>query len=262
MGDGSTGQVSDAAARIYDAVYLPALFQQWCAPLLASAEVSPGHRVLDVACGTGVLALALQQAVGTGGSVAGVDNNAGMLAVARSKSATIDWRPGAAETLPFANNCFDRVLCQFGLMYFENRVAAVREMLRVLRPGGRLTLAVWDGLANNPGLLAEEMLWQQLFDEEIDEVPYSLGDRSALENLLRQAGVSDLRIETRAGLARFDSVRDWIHTGAAGWTDDDALDENELARLLATAERELRRFETAAGTVEFPISAHIVTVQT
>ncbi len=262
MGDSSTGQVSDAAARIYDSVYLPALFQQWCPLVVNSAAVSRGQPVADIACGTGALALALQQVVGDEGSVTGVDNNAGMLAVARAKSPVIDWQLAAAEALPFADDSFDRVTCQFGLMYFEDRVAAIREMLRVLRPGGRVVLAVWDELANNPGLSAEEHLWQQVFDEEIDETPYSLGNLTGLETLLRQAGDPDFRIETLAGRGRFDSVRHWIHTGAAGWTDDDALDEDELEQLLVTAERELSRFETETGRVEFPTSAHIITVQT
>ncbi|MDJ0779170.1 MAG: class I SAM-dependent methyltransferase [Gammaproteobacteria bacterium] len=259
MGESTTGQVSDAAARVYDAVYLPALFQQWCPRVVASAEISAGQEVIDVACGTGALALAASEAVGADGFVAGVDNNTGMLAVAATKSATVEWYHAGAESLPFEQDRFDRALCQFGLMYFKDRVGAIGEMMRVLRPDGRLVLVVWDELAHNPGLAAEEYLWQQVFDEEIDEAPYSLGNKSILEQLLRQAGISDFRIETHTGTARYDSIRSWIHTGAAGWTDDDALDADELELLLDTAERELAHFRTARGHVEFSTSAHIVT---
>jgi ubiquinone/menaquinone biosynthesis C-methylase UbiE len=136
------GQVTASAAEVYEEFYLPALFQEWTGPMLEAARVEPGARVLDVACGTGVLARALTERVGPRGSVVGLDINEGMLTVARRVSPRVEWRAGAAEALPFEAESFDAVLSQFGLMFFDDRRAAIREMQRVLKPGGRLAVAV------------------------------------------------------------------------------------------------------------------------
>ena len=106
-------------------------------------KVDPGDRVLDVGCGTGVLARAAADRVAADGQVTGLDLNEGMLAVAQRLRPQIDWRQGDATHLPFADESFDVVMSQFALMYFPDRPAALKEMARVLRPGGRLVIAVW-----------------------------------------------------------------------------------------------------------------------
>jgi hypothetical protein len=146
-------------------------------------------------------------------------------------------------------------------MYFENQEIALREMLRVLQPNGSIAVTVWDKLDNNPGLAAEEYLWQQVFDEEVEEAPYRLGDKEVLENLFKASGINDIQINTHEGKACFDSIESWIHTGAKGWTEEDALNDDELKLLLDTAEKELTDFRTSQGTVAFPTSAHIVTAK-
>ena len=167
MSDASTGQVNTDAARVYDEFFLPALFAQWPPRIVARSGMSRAERVLDVACGTGVLARAAAEAVGSGGSVVGVDINEGMLAVASQKAPNIDWRNAPAESLPFANATFDRVVSQFGLMFFQDQVAAAGEMLRVLRPGGRLVVAVWSSLNETPGYAAMAQLLRRLFGAEV-----------------------------------------------------------------------------------------------
>jgi ubiquinone/menaquinone biosynthesis C-methylase UbiE len=125
MGDAQTGQVVATAAEVYDEFFLPALFEQWAGQVCDAAMVGAGHSVLDVACGTGVLARAARQRVGPTGGVVGVDINDGMLAVARRNEPAIDWQQGAAEQLGFDDDRFDAVVCQFGLMFFADRVAAL-----------------------------------------------------------------------------------------------------------------------------------------
>ncbi|MBT8434932.1 MAG: class I SAM-dependent methyltransferase [Gammaproteobacteria bacterium] len=261
MGDSEAGQVSEAAAKIYEEVYLPALFQQWCPLVVQAANVVAGDSVIDVACGTGALAIAVSDHIAPNGTVVGVDINQAMLNIAKSKSSFVTWLNAPAEALPFNENSFNRAVSQFGLMYFENQETAIREMMRVLQPGAILVVVVWDELANNPGLFAEEHLWQQVFGEAVDETPYHLGDKGVLENLFKKSGVSDFQIKTHQGIARFDSIENWIHTGARGWTNDDALNDDELGILLDTAEKELTDFRTRQGAVAFPISTHIVTAR-
>jgi len=261
MGDSETGQVSENAAKIYEEVYLPALIEEWCPLVVEAANIQTGQCVLDVACGTGALAIFVSEFIGTKGTTVGVDINEGMLNIARSKSSSIEWFKAPAEALPFADDNFNCVVSQFGLMYFENQENAIREMMRVIQPGGSLVVVVWDKLDNNPGLAAEVHLWQQVFGEELDEIPYQLGEKGVLENLFMSSGVTDFQITTQKGTAHFESIEIWIHTGAKGWAEDDALSEDQLELLLKTAEEELINFKTAEGSVTFPMSARIVTAR-
>ena len=259
MGDSETGQVSEDAAKIYEEVYLPALFKEWCPLVVEAAQIQKGFRVIDIACGTGVLAIAVSDHIGLEGIVVGIDINEGMLNIAKSKSSRVEWRNAPAEELPFDDDYFDSAVSQFGLMYFENRENALREMMRVLKPGGSLAVVVWDKPENNSGLATEDKLWQQTFGEQwADESPYSLGDKKVLQDLFNSSGITDLEITTRKGIARFSSIESWIHTGAKGWTQDDAISDEQLELLLEKAETNLANFRAADGKVAFPMSAHIV----
>jgi ubiquinone/menaquinone biosynthesis C-methylase UbiE len=262
MRTGETGQVTRTAAEVYEAFFLPALFQQWASRVADAAGIQPGQRVLDVACGTGVLARAVAERVGSAGVVVGVDVNEGMLAVARRKAPAIEWKQGRAEALPFDSDSFDAVVSQFGLMFFEDRRAALQEMVRVVRPSGRLAVAVWDSLDHTPGYAAMTDLLQQLFGDQVAQAlraPYVLGDRERLRSLFAEAGISDAQITTQAGTARFPSIQSWIYTDIKGWTLADVLEDAQFDLLLKEAERVLRRFVTADGTVAFSAPAHIVT---
>ena len=262
MADSETGQVSEDAAKIYEEAYLPALFIEWCPLVVAAANIQKGHRVIDVACGTGALAITVSDHIGSEGTTVGIDINEGMLKIARSKSSSVDWINAPAEALPFEDDKFNCAVSQFGLMYFENQEKAIREMMRVLHPGGSLAVVVWDDLEHNPGFAAENKLWQQVFgEEEGDESPNKLGDKFILENLFKSSGVTNIQITTHQGTARFESIESWIHTGAKGWTEDDAISDDQLRLLLKTAEKELASFRTVDGAVTFPTSAHIVTAR-
>nr|HMQ56640.1 methyltransferase domain-containing protein [Anaerolineae bacterium] len=135
MNEQDKGQVSRNAAEVYEAFFVPALFQPWTSRVADAAKIQAGQRVLDVACGTGILARTIAERVGPTGSVVGLDINKGMLAVAQQQAPGIEWRHGLAEALPFDDDSFDAVVSQFALMFFENKDAALSEMVRVLRPG-------------------------------------------------------------------------------------------------------------------------------
>ena len=261
MGDSERGQVTASAAEVYDSFFVPALFQQWAEPVADAARIAAGQRVLDVACGTGVLTLEAARRVGPTGAVVGLDLNEGMLAVARCKAPQLEWRQGRAEALPFETGTFDAVTSQFALMFFEDRPAALAEMRRVLRPGGRLAVAVWDAVEHSPGYAALIALLERLFGRRVAaalRAPFVLGDPTAVGALFAKAGMADAEIHTRPGTARFPSIESWVYTDVKGWTLADMLDEAQFTQLVAEADKALRPFVVRDGTVAFALPAHIV----
>lgn len=255
------GQVSRSAAEVYEELFVPALFGAWAPRVADAAAIREGDAVLDVACGTGVLAREAARRVGPRGAVTGLDCNDAMLAVARRVAPEIAWRQGRAEALPFADRAFDAVVCQFGLMFFDDRRSALAEMARVARPGGRLAIAVWDALEESPGYLAMVALLDRLFGARVAaalRAPFALGDVGALGRLLDDAGLTGWTIDTIAADVRYPSLDSWIFLDVKGWTLDAALDDEAYARLRREASRELARFVQPDGAVVFPAPAHIV----
>ncbi len=184
MDENTKGQVSLNAAEVYEELFVPALFQEWPERVLDAASVNAGERFLDVACGSGVLARYAADRVGESGKVTGLDVNDGMLSVARRIAPGIEWESGRAEDLPFPDGSYDAVGCQFGLMFFDDRVGAIREMMRVLSPGGRMATVVWDSLDHSPGFFMLANLLQTFFGETAAEslqAPFSGPHFMALE---------------------------------------------------------------------------------
>lgn len=251
------------AARAYELLFVPALFGQWPPMILDAARVELGKRLLDVACGTGILARAAAARTGSTGYVAGVDPGPGMLAVARELAPDVDWRAGVAERLPFPDRTFDIVGCQFGLMFFTDRAQALHEMLRVLLPGGRLVVVTWDAVAKIPAFGAEVALLDRLAGPRAADAlraPFVLGDRDELADLVRRAGGTAVSVTTHRGTARFPSVRVMVEADLRGWLPvmGVVLDEPTIDRVLGDAERDLGAYVSSDGHVEFGVQAHFV----
>lgn len=260
--DASAEQI--AAADTYERLFVPAEFREWAPRLLAAARVDKGQRVLDVACGTGIVTREAARLVGPSGSVVGVDLDPGMLAVAARLTPGIEWQRGSATDLPFQDGSFDAVVSQFGLMYFPDRAQALREMMRVLRSGGHLAVAVWDTLEHTPAYadlvaLLERMVGQHAADTL--RAPFVLGDVSALTAILSSAGIVDATIVTHRGTGRFDSVQAMVEAELKGWfpVAGVILGDDQIAAIVREAHTVLKTYVTDNGHVVFDAPAHIIT---
>jgi ubiquinone/menaquinone biosynthesis C-methylase UbiE len=217
---GGGWQLVEDSAEAYQRYLAPIFFEPWADRLLAHAGVQAGERVLDVACGTGCVARAAARCVGAGGTVVGLDLNEGMLAVARrvSAGAPIEWREGDAASLPFADGSFDAVTCQQALQFFPDRPQALREMRRVLAPGGRAALAVFRGLAQSP---AYAPLADALGRHVAAEAAAMLRSifpgwtRDELRTLVRGAGFREVETRIEVGSIRYPSAEEFLRQEAA-----------------------------------------------
>lgn len=250
-------------AEIYDEYFVPAVFGPWGPVVAQAARVEPDQRVLDVACGTGALACAAAALVGPRGAVVGLDPNEEMLAVARRKPERVTWEVGQAEALPFPGAHFDIVVSQFGLMFFDDPVAALREMKRVMRPGGRLAVAVCDALDRSPGYAVLAELLHRLFGTEVAEAfrtPFACGDARQLLTHCAAAGIANAKVAPYEGTVEFASIEALVSAErACAWTLGGLLDDAQFARLREAAETSLCPFVADGGMVRFTMPALIIT---
>ncbi len=255
----------DAAAGYQD-VLVPALMLEWAPRVAEAAGIHPGDRVLDVACGTGVLTREAASRAGSTGAVTGLDLSPEMLAVAAHLSPGLRWQQGSAEALPFPGQSFDAVVSQFGLRFCADRVAGLREMMRVLVPGGRLAVAVWASLADTPAYEAEVALVERLAGRQAGDAlraPFVLGDPKRLADLCAAAGIQGARVALRPGRGRFPSIRTMVEVDVRDWLRivGVTLDEDLIERILRESETALRPFLTIdANGVGFDSPAVLATV--
>jgi ubiquinone/menaquinone biosynthesis C-methylase UbiE len=189
--------------QMYERHLVGPLFRPWAAALLDEAAPQEGERVLDVACGTGIVARLSRERVGATGRVTGVDLSAQMLQVARELAPGIDWREGDAAALPVrAGEAFDVVLCQQGLQFFADRPAAARQMRGALAVGGRLAASTWRPIAEAPVFRETHRIAESCVGPILDQ-RHAFGDQAELAGLLEQAGFAGVRTRTVAITLRF-----------------------------------------------------------
>ena len=219
MADGKTQAVDTGAAEAFERLLVPPIFGPWSRALVDLARPAAGERVLDIACGTGVAARYAMGLVGAAGAVAAFDIDAGMIAYARSleDAAGIDWHTLSVMDLPFADDAFDVAVCNQGLQFFPDRIAALMEIRRVLRAGARLTTNTYCAVETCPGHYA---VAQALEARGVDTAPilrpYSLAEADELRRLAAGAGFHDVTIERRVMESRFPSAPDFVASLAAG----------------------------------------------
>lgn len=263
MSEREAWQVAEDAAVLFEQSFVPALFAGAAIILVDAAQIGPGDRVLDVGCGTGAVARAAAQRVGVEGRVVGLDLNPRMLEVARRVAPEIEWREGDAGDLPFENAAFDVVTSQFAAMFFPDPALALREMWRVVAPGGRLAVAVCGPLENAGGYAALAAVAERDCSPEVVELlrsPFTLGDVQRLAGLVRGAGIAG-EIETRQCPVRFPSIDALVHTEVKASPIRDVIDARSFDALLQGARTTLARFCDEGGEVAFALPTHIVTAR-
>ena len=193
---------SQNAAENYERYFVPSIGRPVAAAMVGRAALRPGERVLDVACGTGIAARLAAERVGPSGAVVGLDLNPGMLAVARATAPpglAIAWHEAPAEAIPLPDEGFDVVLCGMGLQFFSNRETGLREMRRVLVPGGRL-LANVPGPTPPPLEAMAEALSRHVSPESASFVHtvFSLHDADEIRSLATAAGFDDVEVRSES----------------------------------------------------------------
>ncbi len=273
MSDQGQWQVAGSAAETYERALVPAVFAAWAPLVVGLADPKPGERVLDVACGTGVVARLAAQRVGGRGQVVGLDLNPGMLAMGRSvvsnaepASAAITWHEASAIKMPLPDAAFDIAYCQLGLQFFPDRPAALREMYRVLVPGGRLGLMVWRGIEHSPGFAVLAAALARHVSAEaagIMRAPFGIADAEELRGLIAEVGFRDIIIRPVPGTVRFPSVARFVQDYVAGSPlagHVAKVSDEARAALLSEAADALRSYLTA-GALTFPIEAHLASAK-
>jgi ubiquinone/menaquinone biosynthesis C-methylase UbiE len=251
-------------AQRYETDLVPTLFAPWAPQVADAAQIRAGDRVLDVGCGTGVLArLALARA-GTQGAVTGVDVNEGMLAVAQRAEPSIEWAKGDAMALPFAGASFDAVVSQFALMFISDPTTAVSEMRRVLAPGGRLALAVWGPFEMATGYAAlAEPLKRYGGQSAVDVLtaPHVLGDVEKLRFIFTSAGFEQPAVTMCMGGYTQPSIAKLLEFEVKNTPLKERFTDESYAEFAAEAETALQPFLLPNGEVSIPLAAAIVTAQ-
>lgn len=199
---------------------VPASYEKYLGPFLfevyakdiANRLPKGLNSVLETACGTGRVTRHLLNVVGDSGKIVATDFNGDMIAIAREKviDKRIDWQVADAQDLPFDDNTFDAVVCQFGVMFFPDKIKAFAESYRVLKPGGHFVFNSWDSLQYNPVPAMVDKALKEEFTEEapdfLEEGPFSFFDHNEINKLLQVAGFQNIEIEVVSRESGYDST--------------------------------------------------------
>lgn len=236
--DKRTGfQLLGAAVEAYDR-YVTVFMRPFAAVLLERVGLRPGDSVLDVACGTGLVASTAAERVGADGRIAGLDINGGMLQVARSRRVEsgpdVEWHEASAMSLPFEDGSFRAVVCQQGLQFMPDSEAALRELVRVTAPGGRVAVSVWSSRERSPYLAAEYSAWSATVPGRSSELEgmWDCNDRlppTQLYELFTAVGLVDVEVEEVRAHVEMPSLEELArgHKGISGDFSDLTIEDRE-----------------------------------
>ena len=260
-------QLTESGPEAYERYLVPPLFAPWAERLIEHGHLREGDRVLDVGCGTGIVARSAAAHVREEGTVVGLDVNEGMLQVAAAAATelgpTIEWRQGDATDLPFPDESFDVIFSQQALQFVEDPAAALREMHRVLAPNGRIAISVLRSLAFNPGYdeLAEALERHAGADAGMMmRSPFRGYTRDELRTLAEDAGFREPVVTIEIGSVRYPSVEEFVRREAASSPlagPLGSLDRDVREALLRDVEEALRDYTDDRGVV-IPLDSHVL----
>lgn len=258
-----TPDITDDFVKMHEDILVPAIYAQWAHRVAEIAKIDLGHHILDVACGTGTLARAALLEAGLTGRVTGLDASEKMLESASKHSSKIEWQLGDAEALPFEKNHFDRVMCQFSLMFIANRVSAIKEMLRVCKPDGLVVVAIWAPMEQSKAYYTLDRLVQKYAGARAAfklSSPWKLGAPGVMDALLLSSGVNEYECHQRVGLVRFPSIESFIESHLLLVDEFHQMNEEAYAQLLSAADTELREFLVPGGQIVAQLDANVFTI--
>jgi ubiquinone/menaquinone biosynthesis C-methylase UbiE len=254
--------------EMYERWLVGPLFRPWAEMTLDEVRLSTGDRVLDIACGTGIVARVARERLGDAAYVVGVDISSDMLAVARASEPGIDWREGNAAALPLkAGEQFDIVVCQQGLQFFPDKPAAAAEMRRALARGGRLAVATWRSDEEIPFVRELRRVAERRLGAVADQ-RYSFGDAVTLEALLRDAGFDDVRSKILSRTIRLDGDVPYLRMNtmalvgmsAAGKAMTDEERQRSVEAIVTESAPVLQSFRDGSG-LAFELSTNLATAR-
>jgi SAM-dependent methyltransferase len=184
----------------YDRCLGPVLFEPYAEDLIRRLPARDGLRVLETACGTGRVTRRLREALPKSATLVATDLFEPMLDVARGavRAPGIEWQAADLQALPFEDESFDVVVCQFGLMFLPDKVQGFREIRRVLAPDGLLLANTWKSKEQNPFTLALERVVERVFRDDpprFIDIPYGYGEEAQVRPDMEAAGWEDMRFE-------------------------------------------------------------------
>ena len=248
-------------AETFERDYVPGVFAPWARAVADAAKIARGQSVLDVGCGTGALTREVARRTGAPERVTGLDLDGAMLEVARRLTPAITWIRGSALDLPFPSDRFEAVVSQFAMMFFDGRERGVREMWRVLAPGGRLTVAVWGRLDRAPFhetfvRIAERRAGKDAAGRIRER--FSLGDAAELAHIFERAGVP-AKVQTRAGTGSYARIEAFGSSDIDGWIRKGEMAAEEQGAVIDELRDAAAPFTGAEGALTLPMEGHIVT---
>lgn len=251
------GLTPDAALG-YEQFFVPAIFHQWPEKIISAAVIADTDDVLDVGCGTGVLT---REVVKCARSTTGLDLSESMLSVARQVCPTVSFQQGNVAELPFGDSSFDAVVSAFMLMFVPDPKQAIAQMQRVLRPGGRIVAAIWQGLDNNPVYDALVESTREVVDNKSADSmawPFTMGDAERLDDIFNSNGLANVSVTPHDGYAEFPSVEDLVGVEINAWLLADSISADQIAEIVAKLRKKYPDFSNSDGPIKFPLNALIV----
>jgi ubiquinone/menaquinone biosynthesis C-methylase UbiE len=254
-------QIPLETAELYESKFVPALFADWAPHVVEMGDVAAGQSVLDVACGTGIVARAAAERVGPGGRVVGVDINEAMLTVAERVCPELELRRADVTALPFEDALFDVVLCQMALMFFPDPQAALRELGRVVKPEGTVVVMVPSSLDAQPAYAPLVALASEHAGPEavaMLSAYWTCGDLDELLHTMRAADLDVLSTRTRMGTAHFASIDEFVAVEVESTPVRERLTDDEYDALRREANTALHDFTSVDGAAEIPLEGHLI----